>query len=360
MEKDVICINITDELANALGVSVSILGAVLNATSDFNCCIFIHQVKPQYIIKHLKRFTMEEYDCHYYTYSLEAEDGSIYLSTDETFAVDRKNKKRTAWTIGMHHTTFGKMYETSTHAKMALLFNILQRKSFSIEDRFLQEADYIQITPNERWAMDINDGPNAQLKMHPIVCVLRNGSDILCLDIDYLRILDFQKERTFVETVYGNVSADNVTNKTIMKRDKCTHYFDPKTKAWMSLPVEKIVYYQRKNFFIDADKSNRAIVTYCGDAKFYNRLHLPTGVVKVELGVDAPAKWVKVTCKCDRGKRTVYYWISPDKKFRLRSKPEVNFFLLLLREMGGDENEVIRVWRERNRDRMDMVKSFRN
>ena len=274
-----------------------------------------------------------------------SDDGTRFTSADMVYRTGPNKRSLSPLKVGMVSTPVGPFYDTTTHAKFALLMSVLySRDPTSIESSFLYKQDYVQIIPRERWAFDIHNGPNVERTIQPIACFLRSGSHIVCLDMEYLRLLDFERESKFAEpTQSGN------GNEFIL-RDRTKQYFCDVTKQWTTLPPPKLKYFEMK--LPKQNNHHSDAVNYIALADFGAIVQLPRNTTRTELCVDFP-QWIKVTSMS--GNRKVEYWYSPRRKYKLRSRREVEFFINLLSEYEGSEDEVISVWEARNVVRKDNI-----
>lgn len=295
----------------------------------------------------------------FFNCTLQLDSVTSHRSCDYQFFNGKRGKMKHVFSIGMHKIDSGYYYETRTHAKLALLMVLMiVRDPTSIEKRFLSGQDFAVLTPNEHWAFNINDGTDVRLKQQPILCFMRASNQIIVLDMDQLRYLDFQKERSFSEEVTKKRNPGKCKTEIVI-RDKTAVYHDEVLKGWKDLPRQKKSYFQMKIARHSRDKNNGTVVSYLAEAIMLIHFQLPVGTIKTEKsGKDMPPGWckLKVMHNIKESSRTDNYWFSPKCKYRLRSKVEVDLFLDCLSEMDGNEVRAMEFFPERNDKRKKEAK----
>lgn len=277
-----------------------------------------------------------------------SDSGTRFSSSDMLYLTGPNTRSLSPLKAGMVATPDGPFYDTTIHAKFSLLMSVMFRSDpRSIELSFLQRQDYVQIIPRQRWAFDINNGHNVEPTIQPIACLLRSGNHIVCLDMEYLRLLDFERESRFAEQT--KPSNESIDGTDFIIRDRTKQYFCDATKKWITLPLDKLRYFEMK---LPKANNHSDAVNYIAPANFGVGVQLPRNTTKTERCSEFPG-WIKVTSMS--GNRKVVYWYSPRKRFRLRSAREVEFFINLLAQSDGSEDAVIHVWEAKNLVRKDNI-----
>lgn len=357
-------------------------------------CIQVKQCDVNIVTKKTKVNGFSYYNC-----SL-VHNNIVHRSDQPTFLQGPRGRLLHPFRTGLVTSNDNRhYYETKTHAKLALLLVIMmQVKPESIEERFLNNSDFCVVTPTERWAYDIDD-ISAQQISSPICCFWRCRKNIIAFDLDQLQFLDFERDSVLVveqeltqnttdthqddcmkmNTAEAKVVQEKTVNhaqKTTcpegnrrIKRcaenivvngkriDKKRMYYNNDSNQWEQLPKHMIDYFATKSArhtYTNSGGTHKEIglVSFIAVARLMLQFQVPLNTISsMKSGSATPPGWYTVTMAHGDGTRQSTYYYTPKCQFQLRSKLEVEKFVLCLNDTGDDEQQAMTLFTLQKKER---------
>ena len=245
------------------------------------------------------------------------------------------------------------MYKTACHAKLALMVVLMVKVGgTTMKERFLSDTDFVVLIPNEHWGYDLTSSKFKKKQM-AICCLMCTQNELVALDLDQLRYIDFKKNYRSVEAVKTKIIKGKRSSRSKLEHVVCNltkHCQDDNTKKWGALPHHMLMYFMAKLLW---PSNHTDIVAYMGEPKKCIHFHIPPGTVKTEkLGKDVPPGFTTISVRrINNPKKLDCYYYTPEKHYRLHSRVELDLFNECLEGSNNNDTLAIQVFKAKKCDK---------